>query len=156
MAHPWSSIVCDTWSDWSRVFSIWGVLRTGDTKYGKKTFGLSFLCVHLYSIVQFLRKIESNQWTVCTLLISFDRPLIQNIKSSVSRILNSLPTDVFIFCIKHLLNNIKMVQTVYYHLYCLLSLFFFHNWILRDIQQLNYVQMSPLVSPVSNPTKSCS
>ena len=48
---------------------------------------------------------------VCTLLISFDRRLMQNIKTSVPEEFNILQTDVFKFCNMSLWNKIKRVQT---------------------------------------------
>ena len=51
-------------------------------------------------------------WAVCTLLIMFDRHLMQNIKTSVDEEFNILQTDVFIFCNRRLSDDIKRVQTV--------------------------------------------
>ena len=55
------------------------------------------------------------QWTVwrvvCTLLILFERSLMENIKTSVHEEFNIQQPDVFIFCSKHLLEDNKRVQT---------------------------------------------
>ena len=73
-----------------------------------------------YRLVEFLTSTNSFYplnivWQiVCTLLIlSSDRLLLQNMKTSVCSILNSsLTADVFLFCNRSLLTDIQRVQTV--------------------------------------------
>ena len=52
-----------------------------------------------------------NPLSVCTLLISFDSLVLQNLKTSVCSILNSSWTDVFIFCNKRPSEENKRTQT---------------------------------------------
>ena len=82
--------------------------------------------------------------TVCTLLVSFDRCLMQNIKTSVDEEFNILQTDVFVFCIKHLSNNIKRLQTA--------CVYFLQNFSHRSVEfvlrSTHMHQMSNFESPV--------
>ena len=57
----------------------------------------------------FLQNIQRTRQPIGTLLLSFDRRLMQNIKTSVDSILNSSSTDVFIFSDKRLSNDNKRV-----------------------------------------------
>ena len=67
-----------------------------------------FVCSH----VQPHRNSTVNPLSVRTLLISFDRRSMQNIKTSVPEEFNILQTDVFKFCNRRLSDDIKRVQTV--------------------------------------------
>ena len=60
-------------------------------------------------LVQFLYKSNSTGEPIGTLLLLFERRLMQNIKTWVNEEFNVLQADVFIFCIKGLSNNNKKV-----------------------------------------------
>ena len=114
--------------------SLRGVLRAGDTNRdicaGPKIQPLDITYYHIKFNRGKKKQTQRMVDRIGTLLLSFDRRLMENIKTSVCSVLNSSWTDVFIFCIKHLSNNNKRVPIwLTVHWVCF---FFFQDWILCD------------------------